>query len=201
MKEAEAVVIVMRECVELLENKRGDLYVDKLGSMAVWGKETVKEPEMNDIRKNLFQLCTSSNIDFNMKLEPLVKDKSGSTPQTIHAEDISLCEKTWEVVERMYGPHSIDLMARDEHAMVQGGKALKHYTPQSSQGSAGVNIFAQDITMENNPYVFPPEHLIFPVLKLLEEQKVGHCTIILEEPEVVPQWGPYLGKRVVSKIL
>lgn len=52
----------------------------------------------------------------------------------------------------------------------------------------GVNVFAQDVAIEKSPYVFPPFHLVFPVLCLLKEQKVKRCTIIVPIVHPRPVW-------------
>lgn len=54
------------------------------------------------------------------------------------------------------------------------GIPLRHFTKEPSPLSAGINVFAQDISKENNPYVFPPFVLILPLLKFLKEQQISH---------------------------
>lgn len=52
------------------------------------------------------------------------------------------------------------------------GTAMKHFTPCHTPSSSGVNVFCQNVSGEENLYVYPPFTLILPVLNFLEEQGV-----------------------------
>lgn len=100
-----------------------------------------------------------------------------------------LQQTIWQVVDEMYGPHTVDLMATDANVMMStSGLPLRHFTQYPSPQTAGVNVFAQDVAIEKSPYVFPPFHLVFPVLCLLKEQKVKRCTIIVPIVHPRPVW-------------
>jgi hypothetical protein len=91
------------------------------------------------------------------------------------------------LVERAFGSHTVDLMSSDSNAMRNPErKLLRHFTPWSMSLTAGVDVFAQDLAQESNPYVFPPYGMIFPVLSLLKEQKVPLCTCVLPCIQPVP---------------
>ena len=53
---------------------------------------------------------------------------------------------SWRVVEDEFGEasgHTFDLMALNSNALVgRNGKTLPHFTPFSSPGSSGVNLFS-----------------------------------------------------------
>ena len=89
-------------------------------------------------------------------------------------------------MEQLYGPLSVDLMALDSNTMHSSdGQILLHFTPGPSLNRFGVNVFAQDISTEVNPYVFPPFNLIMPLLSLWKEQNVKNC--IFFAPEKSPK--------------
>ncbi|KAK3731148.1 hypothetical protein QZH41_000001 [Actinostola sp. cb2023] len=101
---------------------------------------------------------------------------------------------------RFGGPsgHSIDLMALDSNTQDgKDGKPLPHFTPYPMPGSAGVDIFAKDLSSpESDPllrnlYVFPPIILIGPVIRLLQE---NNCSSTIVIPDVRPRryWWPTL---------
>ena len=107
------------------------------------------------------------------------------------------------MVEGLFGPHTVDLMAIDSNVMLdREGKSLRHFTPFPSVGSSGVNVFSQNLSAEGNPYVFPPFNLIFPLLKFFEESKLQGVTMVLPDLDPRPVWWPFFRSRLVhSKTL
>lgn len=67
--------------------------------------------------------------------------------------------------------------------------------------SAGVYIFAQDLSEEINPYVFPPFGVIFPVISYLKEQNVRYCTCVVPFLQPVPVWLLLLKSFMESSVL
>lgn len=95
----------------------------------------------------------------------------------------------------------MDLMAIDSNVMKSsGGTALPHFTPYPTPYSSGVNLFAQDLSVVVNAYVYPPFALIHPVLLFLKEQKVGLCTCVLPLIKIVPVWWPLVQKHVIQSL-
>lgn len=103
-----------------------------------------------------------------------------------------LGEKCWAMVESRFGPHSVDLMATDSNCMKVAGSPIRHYTPCPMPGSAGVNVFAQDISREVNPYCYPPFALIGSVLLYLKESGARRCTMVVPHMTPRPHWWPSL---------
>ena len=74
-----------------------------------------------------------------------------------------LSGRIWDHVQEEFGGdkgHSCDLMSLDSNAMKdQMGNSLPHFTPVPSPDSAGVNLFAQDLSQHDDimsrPYVLP----------------------------------------------
>lgn len=106
--------------------------------------------------------------------------KSEDNPADCHSRRLSaldymLTREKFETIEKRFGPHSVDLMSLDSNCMISqvNGKPLRHFTPYPTPLSAGVNVFSQDITLEKNPYVFPPFKLILPLIVYLKNQGVG----------------------------
>ena len=72
-------------------------------------------------------------------------------------KDCMLAPEPWKELENLFGPHTFDLMALDTNAQIGcSGSPLPHFTPFPTPGSRGVNVFAQDLTSQENAYVFPP---------------------------------------------
>ena len=76
------------------------------------------------------------------------------------------------------------------------GNPLKHFTPFPTVLSGGVNVFSQNLELEENPYVFPPFNLIFAVLKFCAQSRVKGCTFIVPDLEPKPVWWPFFWEHV-----
>ena len=81
--------------------------------------------------------------------------------------------------------HSCDLMSLDSNAMKDRmGNSLPHFTPVPSPDSAGVNLFAQDLSQHgaimSRPHVFPPCKLVGPVLKFLGNYKQPFTLVVMD---------------------
>lgn len=73
---------------------------------------------------------------------------------------------------------------------------LPHYAPRYIPSSIGVNFFAQNPARSRcgrteNGYIFPPTHLVSPVLKHLQD---FHAIATLVAPEIrpLPYWWPLI---------
>ena len=95
-------------------------------------------------------------------------------------------------MEELFGPHNVDLMSLDSNVMIGNDcRPLRHFTLFPSMGSAGVNVFAQDLSSEINSYAFPPLNLIFPLLKFFEELRLPVVTMVVPEISPTPVWCPF----------
>ena len=83
--------------------------------------------------------------------------------------DCTLSEEAWSLVQRLFGPHTFDLMSLDSNSLE----------------SSGINVFAQQLPVRENLYVFPPFVLIGPLLRFFIDQHYQHpFTIIV--PDIQP---------------
>ena len=123
--------------------------------------------------------------------------------------DSKLSDGLWQIVQKEFGGregHTCDLMALDSNSMTDAhGYSLPHFTPITSPGSSGVNLFTQDLAslgaLMARPYVFPPMALTGPVLKFLQSFKQS-CTVVVLD--VFPKkywWSLLINKAVKSRCL
>jgi hypothetical protein len=91
-------------------------------------------------------------------------------------------------------------MALDSNVMTDQSGPLRHFTPYPTPSSSGVNIFAQAVEDEVNPYVFPPFALICPLLKYLQERKVAACTVVLPVERLRPVWWPIVMSCLLDQV-
>ncbi|XP_061163149.1 uncharacterized protein LOC133172302 [Saccostrea echinata] len=185
LKEASAVDIALQSLAPKIKDYRLDIHVDNTAVLHAWENQRSRDRQLADIMKNIFQTVWKLNIDLRLHYVPSAENVADAPSRTISYTDCMLHPKTWQSVDVMFGPHTVDLMATDTNVMMSNsGVPLKHFTKNPTPQSAGVNVFAQDLSSEKRPYVFPPFHLVFPVLCLLKEQKVENNKVNLPAIEV-----------------
>jgi hypothetical protein len=200
VKEADAILKSLRSLDSTIKDSRVDVHTDNMAVIASWNGQGGKCKHLNDIMKNIFQFTVEKNIDLHLAFVPSELNEADKPSRILNVTDTMLSDKSWVLVDCMYGPHSIDLMSLDSNAMKsKEGISLKHFTPWPTPFSAGVNMFCQNIRGEANPYVFPPYGLIFPVLCFLEQHKVV-STIIVPKIEPLPMWWPKLVTNSIGSL-
>ncbi|KAK3089815.1 hypothetical protein FSP39_006754 [Pinctada imbricata] len=169
LKEAEAVIKALQSVADHIGNHRVDLFTDNMSVIHAWENQGGKDPHLNRLMKTLFILTVDLNIKLNLFHVPSSLNEADTPSRSLHITDSMLSDFAWSYVQQLFGPHSVDLMSLDSNCMKdEFGLCLKHYTPYPTPKSAGVNVFAQDLSKEKNAYVFPPFQLIFPLLSCLE---------------------------------
>lgn len=202
LKEAEAVVKAVESLEFTLKDCRLDVLTDNTSVLYAWENQGGRDSSLNSIMKRLFQFVFERNIHLSMQYVPSADNEADSPSRDIDMSDSMISAKSWLKIELAYGPHTVDLMASDANAMkTSSGVSLRHFSKGPSPLSAGINVFAQDLAKEGNPYVFPPFVLIFPLLRLLKEQKVARCTFIAPVFPTVPIWEPFLRSVCISSFI
>ncbi|CAG2243779.1 unnamed protein product [Mytilus edulis] len=168
--------------------------------IAAWENQGCKSRALSCIMKEIFSHVSTYTIDLHLKYVPSCLNEADAPSRLTNTADSMLSEESWLLVESLYGPHSVDLMSLDSNVMKSStGVPLKHFTPWPTPCSAGVNLFSQNLRSEQNPYVYPPFVLVFPVLSLLREQGIS-CTIIVPEMRPLPIWWPILKYYSVESV-
>lgn len=199
-KEADAVLKSLQSLDSSLQDSRVDLFTDNMAVIAAWENQGCKSRALSCIMKEIFSHVSTYNIDLHLKYVPSCLNEADATSRLTNTADSMLSEESWLLVESLYGPHSVDLMSLDSNVMKSStGVPLKHFTPWPTPCSAGVNLFSQNLRSEQNPYVYPPFVLVFPVLSLLREQGIS-CTIIVPEMRPLPIWWPILKYYSVESV-
>jgi hypothetical protein len=111
-----------------------------------------------------------------------------------------LASLPWCDLERRWGPHTLDLMSLDSNAQKDSdGKALRHFFPWPTANSAGVNLFAQTLQVDDNAYVFPPIPMLGPVLRFLLSSP---CRLTIVIPDIFPRrfWWPMVRGHAVDSV-
>lgn len=202
LKEAEALYQTLSAIRQDLENHRVGAYVDNQAVVAAWEGEGCRCSELTKFVKMIFEITREKNIDLKVHYISTISNPADTESRKLSLQDCKLSPKSWEFVQTEFGPHSVDLMALDSNVMLdREDKPLRHFTPYPLAQSDGVNMFAQNISRELSPYVFPPFCLIAPVLKFLQEQKPHSCTLVYPYLTPLPSWWPILQSLVKKAIL
>lgn len=121
-------------------------------------------------------ISDSVEIECRLKLHyvPSAENLADDPSRNISYTDCMLQETIWQVVDGMYGPHTVDLMATDANVMMStSGLPLRHFTQYPSPQTAGVNVFAQDVAIEKSPYVFRRFTSFFLSCAFLKNKKLN----------------------------
>ena len=199
LKEAEAVLRALSSMDSRIIDTRVDILTDNMAVIQSFENQGGKCQALNKIMKQIFTFGCSHNIDLHLRYVPTSLNEADAPSRHLSLADSMLAETTWALLERQFGPHTVDLMALDSNAMRSSdGTLLKHFTPGPSPFLAGVNVFSQTISTETNPYVFPPISMIFPLLCLLKEQRVRMCTVVAHRFRTVLRSGSQSYKLIVK---
>ena len=159
----------------------------------------VKGRDLNNAIKALFFTTMDLNILLHMLYVPSQQNPADAPSRRLSLLDYTLTPEIWNEVQLRFGGeegHSCDLMALDSNAMSNRlGCPLPHFTPYPSPCSIGVNLLAYDLTqfsaVMQRPYVFQPDVLVGPVLRLL--QSFGQsCTVVVLDTYPRKYWWPLL---------
>ena len=196
VKEALALASTKQSASTILTNCRVDAHVDSLTLVHSWKKQGGRSKGMNDALKIIHTTMLKQNVSLDLKYIPSAPIPTDDLSRILSDEDCMLASDSWASLEALFGPHSVDLMARDVNAQRDAsGTPLVHFTPFSSPSSHDVNLFAQRVSNTENAYVFPPFVLVGPVLRFLRD-----VTFTIVVPKLTPLafWWPLLQDRSID---
>lgn len=111
--------------------------------------------------------------------------------------------EAWLSLERLFSPHSFDLMSLDSNRQKDiNGNTLPYYTPWATPRSAGINVFANPPSAGHNIYMFPPFVLLGPLLCYVVDQEFhGAFTLIVPDIRQRPYWWATIQAFLVDQFL
>ena len=196
IKEAHALLKTLQAVGPTMENSRIDAMVDNMAVVHAWSREGSKDTSLNSILKQMTSLMIQLNCDLSLTYIPSAQNPADEPSRKLSPSDAMLTPEVWESLQNSYGPHSFDLMALDSNAPSdRHGKPLPHFSPYPLPNSAGVNIFSQNLSSEENYYCFPPICMCGSVLKFLLEQtevRPLRVTLVVAKMASVSTWWPLL---------
>ena len=142
-----------------------------------------RSSEVNGVLKDIFRSCREHNFSLNVYYVPSGENPADLPSRSRSDTNCMLTNSTWEHVERLFGPHTFDLMSLD--SKWQRNRVclrLPHFTPCATPESSGINAFAHSLPLDHNIFVFPAFVLIAPLLKhVLEQDFHGAFTIVVRD--------------------
>ncbi len=199
LKEASALLLSLQSVASGYRDHRVDVFVDNMALQLAWQNGGCRDQELARILKRIFGLVRAFNIDLSLFYISSEENPADAPSRHLSWAEARLSPAAWQTVESLFGPHSVDLMALDENAMCRDGRPLRHFTPCPTPESAGVNVFSQNLRLEDNPYCYPPFALIGPFLAYLFETGIPGCTVVLPVMFPRPVWWPRLSAMSVAR--
>ncbi|KAK3107263.1 hypothetical protein FSP39_010584 [Pinctada imbricata] len=153
LKEAEAVLKVLQSLGDKIRNHRVDLYTDNKAVICSWENQGGRDCALNDLMKDIFRSVVKLNEHLTLHYVTSGDNKADEPSRSLNMTDSMLSKTAWAYVQQIFGLHSVDLMALDSNSMKDCfGCTLRHFTPFPTPYTAGVNVFAQDLSNVENPY-------------------------------------------------
>ena len=153
-----------------------------------WNNQRGRSSELNVALKALFFRTVRLNISLHLSYIPSGEYPADAPSRRFSVFDNKLSGQIWDRVQDEFRGdkgHSCDLMSLDSNAMKDRmGNRLPHFTPVPSPDSAGVNLFAHDLSQHgvimSRPYVLSPSILVGPVLKFLGNYEKLFTLVVMD---------------------
>jgi hypothetical protein len=122
----------------------------------VWEKQGGRDVRFNKNVKDILVFTEQKHVDLKLHLILSCDNVADKPSRSLSLQDCQLSEASWRKIQSTFSPHSVDLMVLDSNVMVdEKGEKLRYFSQGSSPLSSGENTFSQDLSLEENPYVFP----------------------------------------------
>lgn len=200
IKEALALLHTLSAAAPSLSNNRVDAHMDGLTLVRAWKNQGGKSTDLTRVIKSIFDLSLRFNIGLMLCHVPSKENLADILSRVLFDADCMLANFPWSALERRWGPHTVDLMSLDSNVQKDpDGTALRHFSPWPTPNSAGVNLFAQTLQVDDNAYVFPPIAVIGPILRFLLSSR---CRFTIVIPDMFPRrfWWPMVNGHALDTV-
>ena len=186
-----------------LSNSRVDVHIDNKVLKSAMDDDGCKNSAINEVVKDIYRYSRDQNFSIQTFYVPSRHNPTDEPSRKCSDLDCMLSIEAWLSLERLFGPHSFDLMSLDSNCQKDiNGNPLPHYTPWATPGSAGINVFANPLPVGRNIYVFPPFLLLGPLLRYVVDQEFhGAFTLIVPDIRPRPYWWATIQAFLVDQFL
>ena len=159
------------------------------------------KPDLQSLALSIFNLASQHNIILLPEWLPRSENKiADSISKFRDFDDWAIDSASFQFIERIWGPHTIDRFASPHNAKLKRFNARFH-----CKGACGVDAFCQDWSNENN-YFCPPVSLIIRVVKHIFANKITGSLVVPHWPKasfwplICPD-GTHVDSRVIDQRL
>ena len=186
-----------------LSNSRVDVHIDNKVLKSALDDDGCRNSAINEVVKEIYRYSRDQNFSIQTFYVPSSHTPADEPSRECSDLDCMLSVGAWLSLERLFGPHSFDLMSLDSNCQKDAyGNPLPHYTPWATPGSAGINVFANPLPAGHNIYVFPPFVLLGPLLRYVVDQEFhGAFTLIVPDIRPRPFWWATIQAFSVDRFL
>ena len=146
VKETLALLYVLQRVAGFISNARIDCLVGSATLVAFWRQDGSRNTRVNNALKEIFYLTLSSNLQVILHFVSSHRNPADSPSRIPSDRDCSLSSASWLIVQRAFGPHTIDLMATSVNVQKNSsGRPLPFFfffAPSPSPQALGVNVFS-----------------------------------------------------------
>ena len=156
VKEAKALFQTLTTFSEEVFNGRMDAFVDNSNLIDFWNNKGGRNTPLTNEIKDLFHLSLKLNIVLNL-FYILSESNDAESPSRVYSDlDCSLTVSIWYLLQSTFSPHTVDMMALLSNVMkAQNEYNVKFCSPLPFNEPSGINVFAQDLSSQENYCVFP----------------------------------------------
>lgn len=140
-----------------IRNSRVDIHTDSRALLGSWQSKGGSNTKINDVIKAILRCSQEFNFSIDMQYVPLAENPADASSRRQSDLDCTLPRETWSRVQKIFGPHTVDLMSLDSNCRRHLlGNRLPHFTPCHTPESSGVNVFAQQLPIGQTFMFLPP---------------------------------------------
>ena len=203
VKEAEALRATINMLViDMPEQIKGKTLICKVDNQvlkAVWERKgTSQNLMLNKIGKQIYWLQFLGKCYISLQYVKSAENVADTFTRQTPGLEVTLSQQIFNTLWKKWGPFNWDLMA--SAATVRRdlqGKKLSFFSRYFEETASGVDLFAQNLTLVENIYCFPPIPIIGMVLKFLQQQKKD-CVMIL--PAINAPWVNLVSTHITDLI-
>ena len=161
-------------------------------------KGTSQNLMLNNIGQQIYWLQFLGKCYISLQYVKSAENVSDTFTRQTPGLEVTLSQQIFNTLWKKWGPFNWDLMA--SAATVRRdlqGKKLSFFSRYFEETASGVDLFAQNLTLVENTYCFPPIPIIGMVLKFLQQQKKD-CVMIL--PAINAPWVNLVSTHITDLI-
>ena len=114
--EANALLCALDAFKSKIRNSRVDVHTDSRALLESWLSEGGNNTEINDVIKAVLRCSQELNFSIDMQYVPSAENPADAPSRRQSDLDCTLSEEAWSHVQRLFGPHTFDLMSLDSNS-------------------------------------------------------------------------------------